>query len=185
MKKLILNFATVLFVLSCFFLTSCEPEVEKVEKVEKTFSFEILNAADVDLKINSIVFYKSNISPLQDWENYIGTDIRQNIVQINKEIQKKSLTQNPASLKIDETIEYDTYNTPSEWCIKINCSYLTSNGTTAYPYVGTLNGEKVSIETTYSEKKYKTTDLYLAYEEGITLNFVKTTEGDYVLCIVK
>lgn len=184
MKKLILNFATVLFVLSCFFLTSCEPEVEKVEKVEKTFSFEILNVADVDLKINSIVFYKSNISPLQDWENHIGSPSSQNTVQINKEIQKKSVTQTPASLKIDETIEYDANYTPPD-CIKINCSYLTSNGTTAYPYVGTLkNGKDVSIENEYGSM-YKTTDVYLVYEEGITLNFVKTTDGDYVLCLVK
>lgn len=182
MKKLILNFATVLFVLSCFFLTSCEQE-PTVEKEEKTFSFEILNAADVDLKINSIVFYRpKDYYNSEAWYNIDGHI--QNTVQINKEIQKKSVTQTLASLKIDETIEYD-YGTTTPNHIKINCSYLTSNGTTAYPYVGTLNGENVNIKENSTKEKYKTTDLYLAYEEGITLNFVKTTEGDYVLCIVK
>lgn len=154
MKKLILNFATVLFVLSCFFLTSCEiePELEQPPKVEKTFSFENLNAADVDLKINSIVVYSSsNYYSSKAWWQIDGHI--QNTVQINKEIQKKSVTQTLASLKIEETIEYNADETPPDY-IKINCSYLTSNGTTAHHYVGTLNGEDVSIKVkTHTLKK--------------------------------
>lgn len=180
MKKIILNFAVVLFVLSCFFITSCKKEPEKLSK---TFSFEIVNAANINLKINSIDFY--NLS--WDFSGWRSTyDSILNTVKIDKEIQKKSLTSTPESLKIDSMIEYDnSYEEPN--CIKINCSYLTSEGTTAYPYVGTLDGKNVSIElrNTYNNTYYKTTDVYFYYKEGVTLNFVKTTDGDYVLCIVK
>lgn len=173
MKKIILNFAAVLFVLSCFFITSCKKELEKLSK---TFSFEIVNAADVNLKINSIEFYHESMGI---YNYYQLCDNESNIidtVKIDKEIQKRSPTLTPESLKINSTIEY--VNDEPNY-IKINCSYQATSGATPYPYVGTLDGEKVS------KMNYKTKDAYFYYKEGVTLNFVKTTNDDYVLCIVK
>lgn len=177
MKKIILNFAAVLFVLSCFFITSCKKGLSST-----TFSFEIVNAADINLKINSIEFGHTPWS----WFGWSRASNYWTPHTVNKEIQKKSLTPTPSSLIINETIEYEyTNNESNPNCIKINCSYLTNSGTTAFPYAGTLDGEKVSIEMDDMKNKCKTTDLYFYYEEGIILNFVKTTDDDYVLCIVE
>lgn len=181
MKKSMLVFITTIFAISCLSFTSCQTD----EELEK-FSIKIINASDVDLNIKSVDVY--TVSPSQwitissgSWYSTSGAN-RTDSIENETSIQKK-LTSETSSETITVDLKAYTIN-----YIKLNCSYQTSAGTTAYPYIGILNGEDV---TTYDSNitsvtgKYKTTDAMFAASGSPILNFVKTTAGDYVLCLVK
>lgn len=180
MKKSMLVFITTIFAISCLSFTSCQTD----EELEK-FSFEIVNASDVDLNIKSVDVYTHSSVPnsisVDSWYSTSGSD-RLNSIEPEITIQKKSISKT-SSEKITVDVKAYAIN-----YIKLNCSYQTSSGTTAYPYIGILNGEDV---TTYDSNitsvtgKYKTTDAMFAASGSPILNFVKTTDGDYVLCLVE
>lgn len=190
------SLVSAIFAISCLFFTSCEPE-EKEKMIEKTISIKIVNTTDVDLNIESVDLYNgnggANTSIYNDFSYYIGGSSwsltgKSNIgtATIENGIIQKASTSSSTSETLTGTVSfYEGYYT-GYYFIKLNCSYQTSLGTTAYPYIGTLDGE--NVETYYKNnsetEKYKTTNACL--RDGNTiLNFVKTTSGDYVLCVVE
>lgn len=74
-------------------------------------------------------------------------------------------------------------------------------GTVAYPYAGSIDGETITYCSSYSDthsipeskindyrfklKEYLYLDDDVPPSKSIVFNFVKTTGGDYVLCVVK
>lgn len=150
----------------------------------KDYSITITNATDVNLVVTSVVFFDSSSSSddLGDW-NY-GSLSRGTVENINKTISSSS---SATTISVDD-FEYSatsSSNYPDR--IGINCYYTTDSNTTAYPYVGSITSKAVSkyTKSSYSTVYYKTNEAYLGYKEGIMLNFVKTTSGDYVLAVVK
>ncbi len=165
MKKSILSLVSAIFAISCLFLTSCGKEV---------ISIEIVNTTDVDLNIKSVNLcgdvYTAPIGEVSGYCWYNGSGGYSDNF-------KKSTT---ISSNSSSTITVDFFFISNYDVIKLNCSYQTYLGTTAYPYIGILDGEKVTVHT-----NYKTTEGLLPASGSNILNFVKTSSGDYVLCIVK
>lgn len=164
MKKSILSLVSAIFAISCLFLTSCGKEV---------ISIEIVNTTDVDLNIESVDLcgdvYTTPIGVgSYCWYNGAGG--------YSDNFKKNTTISSNSSSTI--TVDFSSINNYD--VIKLNCSYQTSLGTTAYPYIGILDGEKVTIHT-----NYKTTEGLLPASGSNILNFVKTASGDYVLCVVK
>lgn len=90
MKKSMLVFITTIFAISCLSFTSCQTD----EELEK-FSFEIVNASDVDLNIKSVDVYTHSSVPnsisVDSWYSTSGSD-RLNSIEPEITIQKKSIS---------------------------------------------------------------------------------------------
>lgn len=147
----------------------------------KDYSITITNATDVNLVVTSVVFFGSTSSSdvLGDWNH---TSLSEGTVEnINKTISSSS---SATTISVDDFEYSATSSSKYPNIIRINCYYATDSNTTAYPYVGSISGESVS-KYTYLSSYYKTNEASLGYKEGIILNFVKTTSGDYVLAVAK
>lgn len=174
MKKSILGLVSVIFAISCLFLTSCGKEV---------ISIEIVNTTYVDLNIESVDLcgdvYTMPIGEVNGYCWYNGSGGYSDNFKNNTTISSNS----------SSTITVDFSSINNYDVIKLNCSYQTSLGTTAYPYIGTLDGENVKTyyRNNSETEKYKTTNacLNISGNGNTILNFVRTASGDYVLCIVK
>ncbi len=167
MKKSILGFVATIFAISCLFFTSCG---------RQEVSIEIVNKTNVDLNVESVDIYEDT------WDGYTTEIVNDSgwyhsVSASHTDNIKEGTT---ISSNSSATITVDFNSTADYNFIKLNCSYQTTSGTTAYPYIGILNGDEV---TTYTD--YKTTDGMLFASSSPILNFVKTDDDNYVLCLVK
>ena len=143
-----------------------------------TVKVKIFNNADVPLTVSSITEYSSG------YENTLGSYGQENSIPVNGNKEFEIPCSNQASINnCDAT--------------KINC-YCTSGSSVVYPYAGYINGTSVTIHTSRvgGGTRQKTND-YKFYHSTLVLktsnpdtitvvyNFVKTTDGDYVLCKVE
>lgn len=142
-----------------------------------TVKVKIFNNADVPLTVRSITEYCSC------FENTLGSYGQENSIPVNGNKEFKIPCSNQASINnCDAT--------------KINC-YCTSGSSVVYPYAGYINGTSVTIYTSTSDSTKQKTNDYKFYHSTLVLktsnpntitvvyNFVKTTDGDYVLCKVQ
>lgn len=183
MKKSILSLVSAIFAISCLFFTSCE--LTNDLKV----NIKIVNTTDVDLNIASLDLYIRDTNMATETLEPISPSSTKEKTITSEEttIPKKSESSTP-SITIKETLrglngDY-YYNYGPNYYIKINCSYQTSSGIETYPYIGLLNGSIVSIEKGYGQY-YNTSECYVLNEDNLVLNFVKTDDGKYVLCVVE
>ncbi len=144
-----------------------------------TVKVKIFNNADVPLTVSSITEYEV-------FDGYImGSYGQENTISVNgnKEFE----------ISCSSSSNYYNYNAGKT---KINC-LCTSGSSVVYPYAGYINGTSVTIYTYTSNGTRKKTndyqfshsnlDLRFSNPDTITViyNFVKTTDGDYVLCKVE
>ena len=137
-----------------------------------TVKVKIFNSADVPLTVSSIAECDNSVLGSYEQE---GTTIA---VDGNKEFGISCSS---------------SYHTQVEDTI-IHCHYI-SGSSYIYPYAGCSNGTSVTIYTSGTVKQrtseYKFVHPYLELKSSnpgtitVVYNFVKTTDGDYVLCIVK
>ena len=142
-----------------------------------TVKVKIFNNADVPLTVSSITEY-------ENYNGYIlGSYGQENTISVNgnKEFEI------PCSQS-----SYTGYAKKT----KINC-LCTSGSSVVYPYAGYINGTSVTIYTSTSNGTREKTNNYKFNHSTLELkssnpgtitvvyNFVKTTGGDYVLCMVE
>lgn len=190
MKKILFEL-TLLFIGVTFCFTGCNDDYSsnndygsnnsEESYYTKDYSIAITNASDVDLVVDSIGISSASSTKGEWGYSYGETGTTKNV---NKTISSTSGTN--TSTTIEAKVEYTSSYAPDT--IIINCHYTTPTGTTAYPYVGDIDGETVTQKQRYKDgayEKLKTNTAYFGYKSGLMLNFVKTTSGDYVLAIVK
>lgn len=184
MKKSILTLVSAIFAISCLFLTSCG--LTNDLKV----NIKIVNTTDVDLNIAGLDLYIMDTDMATETLDSISPSSTKEKTITSEEttIPKKSESSTP-SITIKETLkglngDYYYYYGP-KYYVKINCSYQTSSGTETYPYIGILNGSIISIEQGLYGQYFNTSECYVLNEDNLVLNFVKTDDGKYVLCVVQ
>lgn len=141
-----------------------------------TVKVKIFNNADVPLTVTCITEYSDSypVTTLGTYEQEASISVNG-----NREFE----------IPCSASRSYDASET------KINC-YCTSGASVVYPYVGSINGTSITIDT-YSNGTTKQTNydkfshsnlaLKSSNPDTITVmyNFVKATNGAYVLCKVE
>lgn len=144
-----------------------------------TVKVKIFNNADVPLTVSSITEYNDSYYNA----TVLGSYGQENTISVNgnKEFEI------PCSQS-----SYTEYAKKT----KINC-LCTSGSSVVYPYAGYINGTSVTIYTSTSNGTREKTNNYKFNHSTLELkssnpgtitvvyNFVKTTGGDYVLCMVE
>lgn len=141
-----------------------------------TVKVKIFNNADVPLTVSSITEYSTNA--------YItlGSYGQENTISVN------------GNKEFEIPCSYQSLDTVSARETKIDC-LCTSGSYVVHPYAGHINGTSVTIYTSGSVKQktreYKFSHPSLELKSSnpgtitVVYNFVKTTGGDYVLCMVE
>lgn len=140
-----------------------------------TVKVKIFNNADVPLTVSSITEYSTN--PYRT----LGSYGQENTISVN------------GNKEFEIPCSQSSYTVYAEKT-KIDC-LCTSGSSVVYPYAGYINGTSVTIYTSGSVKKktreyefsHPSLELKFSNPGTITVvyNFVKTTGGDYVLCMVE
>ncbi len=146
-----------------------------------TVKVKIFNNADVPLTVSSITEYDY----YSDSGTVLGSYGQENTISVNGNKE----------FEISCSTSSYSYNTAGK--TKISC-YCTSGSSVVYPYAGYINGTSVTIYTpTYGGSTKQKTNNYKFNHSTLELktsnpgtitvvyNFVKTTGGDYVLCMVE
>lgn len=140
-----------------------------------TVKVKIFNNADVPLTVSSITEYDNG--------TVLGSYGQENTISVNGNKE----------FEISCSTSYHSYGSYAGKT-KIDC-LCTSGSSVVHPYAGHINGTSVTIYTSGSVKQktreYKFSHPSLELKSSnpgtitVVYNFVKTTGGDYVLCMVE
>ena len=171
-----------IFLFLCILISGVLSGCRAPEEHPQSFSITISNTSGADLIIENIEIWEScNNSRILD------TNTDKNVVK-NKHIAK-TITSNKVE-KINFEIDYEVAWSGDLWGLKIECYYKDNSNLLAIPFMGSISSDSVSklSTTSYSSGTttyYKTSDAGFKSPSSLLLNFVKTSDDEYVLCIVK
>ncbi len=142
-----------------------------------TVKVKIFNNADVPLTVSSITEYAEYGN-----DPILGSYGQENTISVNE------------SKEFEISCSYREYHTLEASLTKIEC-LCASGSSIVYPYVSYTNGTSVTIYT-FNNVKQRTNEYQFGHPSlelkssnpgtiTVVYNFVKTTDGDYVLCKVE